>query len=242
MSPAVRRRALAVLLPALFLAGCPKKRDRGGDDDVVDQPVQDVDAALNLTSIDPSTVASGTPFDATLFGAGFAPGITVYLGAERATSVTFASERTLEIRGPAMAPGRYDVEVVLSTGERSRLVQGLRVDDSAADCREVTVYFDLDRDALRTDSVAVLQDNLACLRGATAPITIEGHADERGTTEYNIALGQRRADSVREWLVRQGVGGTRVNTVSYGEERPVDPGRDEGAWARNRRAVVRLGR
>ena len=69
-------------------------------------------------------------------------------------------------------------------------------------------------------------------------ITIEGHADERGTREYNLALGERRADAVRSFLTSAGVERRQIETVSYGEERPEDPGHDEGAWARNRRAIM----
>lgn len=242
MSPARLTGAL-LLLPALtLLAGCPKKRNKDADDDDGTDTVQSIDAALNLSSIDPSTVPAGKPFDATLYGSGFQPGATVFLGSDQASSVTFASARTLDLRGPALQAGRYDVEVVLPNGQRSRLVQGLRVDDLSTDCREVVVYFDLDQDSLRSDSVSVLNENLNCLRQASTTVTIEGHTDERGTTEYNLALGQRRAASVRDWLARNGLSTSRLRTVTFGEERPVDPSHDEGAWARNRRAVVLLGR
>jgi peptidoglycan-associated lipoprotein len=66
--------------------------------------------------------------------------------------------------------------------------------------------------------------------------SIEGHCDERGSEKYNLALGDRRANSTKEFLVGQGIAATRIETVSYGEERPFDPGHDEGAWAKNRRA------
>ena len=68
-------------------------------------------------------------------------------------------------------------------------------------------------------------------------ITIEGHCDERGTTEYNLALGERRANAAKDYLVRLGVDASRVSIISYGEERPVDPGHDESAWSKNRRAA-----
>jgi peptidoglycan-associated lipoprotein len=67
---------------------------------------------------------------------------------------------------------------------------------------------------------------------------IEGHADERGTREYNLALGERRANAIRSFLTAAGVSSTQIETVSYGEERPDDPGHSEAAWARNRRAVL----
>ena len=69
-------------------------------------------------------------------------------------------------------------------------------------------------------------------------VVIEGHCDERGTREYNLALGERRADAIRSYLTTAGVSPRQIETVSYGEERPEDPGNGEAAWARNRRAVL----
>ena len=69
-------------------------------------------------------------------------------------------------------------------------------------------------------------------------VTVEGHADERGTREYNLALGDRRANSVRNYLIANGVQPSRITTISYGKERPAVPGHDESAWAQNRRAVT----
>jgi peptidoglycan-associated lipoprotein len=69
-----------------------------------------------------------------------------------------------------------------------------------------------------------------------ATVTIEGHCDERGTDEYNIALGERRANSAKRYLVNLGVDSSRLETVSYGEEKPVDSGHNEAAWKKNRRA------
>jgi peptidoglycan-associated lipoprotein len=76
------------------------------------------------------------------------------------------------------------------------------------------------------------------LKSASIPVTIEGHADERGTREYNLALGERRATAVKDYLVAFGVNPSRVRTLSYGEERPAVPGSSEAAWAKNRRAVT----
>ncbi|MDE0179549.1 MAG: OmpA family protein, partial [Gammaproteobacteria bacterium] len=69
-------------------------------------------------------------------------------------------------------------------------------------------------------------------------VNIEGHCDERGTREYNLALGERRSEAVRRYLISAGVRSTQIETVSFGEERPVDPGHDESAWAKNRRAEM----
>ena len=99
-----------------------------------------------------------------------------------------------------------------------------------------TIYFDFDRSNIRPDQADELRRNADMLRSRPRlTIRIEGHCDERGTTDYNIALGQRRAAAARAFLVEQGISPERIVVVSYGEERPADPGHDEAAWARNRR-------
>jgi peptidoglycan-associated lipoprotein len=106
---------------------------------------------------------------------------------------------------------------------------------------EQMVFFDLDESTIRDDSKQLLDAKIPLLRqyGALAMV-IEGHADERGSTEYNLALGTRRAVAVQEYLVGFGLDGTRFRTFSYGEERPLAPGSDESAWSRNRRAEFRV--
>lgn len=100
-------------------------------------------------------------------------------------------------------------------------------------------YFAYDRSVLSPDDLASLEMHGTFLRdNPDRSVVIEGHADERGTREYNLALGERRADSVRSFLVSSGVSPRQIEIVSYGEERPEDPGHDEAAWARNRRAVL----
>ncbi|MBM4321329.1 MAG: OmpA family protein [Deltaproteobacteria bacterium] len=104
-----------------------------------------------------------------------------------------------------------------------------------AQCSLSTIYFDFDESVLTSSARATLDANAACLKQRGAPsLLIEGYCDERGTEEYNLALGERRARSAKDYLQRLGVG-AKIRTVSYGENRPVDPGHDEGAWSRNRR-------
>jgi peptidoglycan-associated lipoprotein len=99
-----------------------------------------------------------------------------------------------------------------------------------------TIYFDFDKYNLRDDARRQLDANADILRNSTdMNIVIEGHCDERGTDEYNLALGERRAQAAREYLVRLGIDAARINVISYGEERPVAPGHDEESWALNRR-------
>jgi len=98
------------------------------------------------------------------------------------------------------------------------------------------IYFDFDKSTL----TAAAQDNLLrkaqwLRENSDATVTIEGHCDERGTAEYNLALGDRRAESAKAFLVDLGIDPARLTTISYGEERPVDPRHTEEAWAKNRR-------
>ncbi len=101
-----------------------------------------------------------------------------------------------------------------------------------------TAYFDFDSFSLRADAREALKSNAQWLKdNPSAKVQIEGHCDERGTTEYNLALGEKRANAVREYLKRLGVSSGRLTVISYGEERPSDPGHDESAWSQNRRAT-----
>ncbi len=103
------------------------------------------------------------------------------------------------------------------------------------------VYFGYDRTDLTPEALQQLQLQAQWLNQyPNVSITIEGHADERGTREYNLALGDRRASSVRDYLVSLGVSGSRVKTISYGKERPEVTGSDPQSWAQNRRAVTHV--
>ena len=98
------------------------------------------------------------------------------------------------------------------------------------------VYFDFDRYDLRADSREILKANSAWLKAnPAAQVQIEGHCDERGTTEYNVALGSRRAESVKDYLVTLGTSADRLSTISYGEEVPVCREQSEECWQKNRR-------
>ena len=99
-----------------------------------------------------------------------------------------------------------------------------------------TVYFEFDQATLSDLSKDTLARNADWLRNnPNVRVQVEGNADERGTPEYNLALGERRAESVKSYLTSLGIDGNRLVTISYGEERPVDPGHNEDAWAKNRR-------
>lgn len=101
------------------------------------------------------------------------------------------------------------------------------------------VFFEYDRAALQEDARTTLQSNASSLKSGAGELVLEGHCDNRGTVEYNLALGDRRAHSVREYLVNLGIPGSRLQVISYGEERPFEEGDHEGAWSQNRRVHFR---
>ncbi|MBI4620918.1 MAG: peptidoglycan-associated lipoprotein Pal [Desulfobacterales bacterium] len=103
------------------------------------------------------------------------------------------------------------------------------------------IHFDFDKFSLTNQAREILAKKVSWLQGHTdLKIKIEGHCDERGSNEYNMALGERRSNSAMQYLVTAGVEAARVSTISYGEEKPLDPGHDEDAWAKNRRAHFKI--
>jgi peptidoglycan-associated lipoprotein len=99
------------------------------------------------------------------------------------------------------------------------------------------IHFDFDKYDIRPGDAEILKGNAALLmKYPTVKIQIEGHCDERGTIEYNLALGERRASSAKNYLLSLGLSASRISTISYGKEKPLDPGHNEEAWAKNRRA------
>ena len=99
------------------------------------------------------------------------------------------------------------------------------------------IHFEFDKSRLLPEAQDILRDKAQFLMAnPDALVIIEGHCDERGTNEYNMALGDRRASSAKSFLVDLGIAGQRLTTISYGEEKPLDPGHSEEAWAKNRRA------
>jgi peptidoglycan-associated lipoprotein len=122
--------------------------------------------------------------------------------------------------------------------------QGGAFDDSAAagpraSQKNRTVYFDFDRDEVKSEFQQIVTDHGKYLAAnPAARVRLEGHADERGSREYNIGLGERRAQAVRQGLLLNGAGANQLTTVSYGEERPAASGSDDESWALNRRVEI----
>ena len=116
-------------------------------------------------------------------------------------------------------------------------IAGRSLDDLNRDSPLKPLFFALDSADVSADGQRVLQDNAAIMKKYPAwQITIEGHCDERGTAEYNLALGERRALAAKNYLVSLGIPADKVKTVSYGKEFPFEPGHDDNAWSKNRRA------
>lgn len=132
-----------------------------------------------------------------------------------------ASGDTSSVSG-SIAPGSQE-DLVVNIGDR--------------------IFFDFDRSDLRPDAIETLNSQADWLKTYPSVRTkIEGHADERGTREYNLALGERRASSAKQYLESMGIGSGRMETISYGKERPAVLGSNEAAWAQNRRAVMAVTR
>ncbi|MGB3795613.1 MAG: peptidoglycan-associated lipoprotein Pal [Alteraurantiacibacter sp.] len=132
---------------------------------------------------------------------------------------------------PTPAPTASQMPMTNQPGSQSHFATAM----SGAD----TIFFDTDRYNIDTEDQAALRRQAEYLLQYTnARATVEGHADERGTRDYNLALGERRANSAKNYLVSLGVPESRLRTLSYGEERPLATGSNDSAWARNRRAVT----
>ncbi len=158
--------------------------------------------------------------------------IVIVIGAIALGSVGCASKQT----------GAADDAANQGTGTGSEfddgsLGQGSPVSTSTISDLE-TVYFDFDKSSIRSESAGVLRNNAGVIKENAdwGQLTIEGNTDERGSEEYNLALGERRAMAVKRYLVDLGVTESRLRTVSFGEAKPAVPGHDESAWRYNRRS------
>ena len=127
----------------------------------------------------------------------------------------------------------------ISTVEASIMEESSLDYETRAIFTNATVYFEFDKFNLNSKSLQTLKSAVAAMKdNSSIKITISGHADERGTREYNLALGQRRAESIRDYLAINGINANRVTVKSYGEERPLSNGSDETSYAKNRRAEI----
>ena len=228
---------ILALAPLLLASKCGKRVDE--EDKPPDHRINAPDVELQVASIDPNFGQAGASFAAEVFGNGFANGATVEIGGVDATARS-RDASTLAVTVPALSVGRYDVVVSNPDGHSASLRKGLTlvVSSNEGGCRSTTIQFGFDSSILDAATRAEIEAAAACLRDSTDFVRVEGHTDDRGTTEYNLALGQRRADAVARYLVGLGVAPSRVQAISYGEERPAGTGTGERIWAQNRRVEV----
>ena len=140
--------------------------------------------------------------------------------------------------GAGAGAGAGAVDPNAGYGANSGAVDGSMGDEAAL--RAITTfYFEYDSSDLKPEAMRALDVHAKDLKANGARVVLEGHTDERGTREYNMALGERRANAVQRYLVLQGVSPAQLELVSYGEERPVATGHDEQSWAQNRRVELR---
>ncbi len=235
-NPIWRTIVLPLLAGALLLAGCPKPKP---PPEPVPPP-PDEGPAVQIDALVPPKTTEGRAVTVTVEGFGFEEGQDVFLGGDpvRGLDVLSGTEFTFRATDD-LKVGDYDLRVVRADGEQA-LARGAFAVESGrtydGDCTLVTAYFDFDESSLTNDARRLLAANARCMESRGFPrVRLEGHADERGSTVYNLSLGQRRAESVRTYLLNVGVGTTELGTLSYGEERPADTGSSEAAWSKNRR-------
>lgn len=226
----------------LLLWGCPKGGGKnGGGPDGTGEGLNRPDVKLIVGGVDPSFADPRVELPVEVFGGGFEAGATVSFSGATARAVRFNDESSIAVTTPALEPGAYDVTVTNPDGVKATLRKGLTIRDAPLTrCEGATLPFDFDSASLSGPVRSQLEAIATCIRASGQHAIVEGHSDERGTTEYNLALGQRRADSVTRYLAGLGVNPSWLRPVSYGEERPAVDGRDEAAWAANRRAVLVL--
>ena len=170
----------------------------------------------------------------TLLGSGCAktPATTSGMSVPPPTNVTTAGPAT---RSVSPVSSRSDLTSQATTTPSSTARP--RVSDFAPNAEVRDIFFDFDKYALRPDAEKILDANAGWLKSrANVLLLIEGHCDERGTTEYNLALGERRAKTAMNYLVSRGVDARRISIVSYGEDRPQCQEHNEACWAKNRRS------
>jgi peptidoglycan-associated lipoprotein len=237
---------LLLFAPILFGSSC------GDNSGVTDQETEVVELSspenmFQVAAIDPAFGPEGTVFDVTVYGSGLSQSARVRFGENEAVRVQFTDTNTITATVPPLTAGNFDVTVINPDGNAQTLRNALNIEADFAEvaqevqCEDGTVYFGFNSDTMEPESASVLSSILDCLREATsATVRFEGHTDERGTTEYNLALGNRRVDSVRHQAISQGLSPSRSTATSYGEERPVAGGHDEQSWSRNRRVEIKV--
>lgn len=247
-APALRRAAprllcTLALAPLLMAATCnPHRKKGGGEDVVVVDDLPPPSQKLAVGGVDPATGPADRVFPVEVFGSGFERGATVSFSNADGSGARVTGDNSITVDAPALAAGVYDVIVKNPDGGKAVLRRGLTVKDAAdtSACTDFSVYFAVDSSVVEPAMRPQLEALAACARTGGATVRVEGNCDHTGTTEYNLALGQRRAEAITRYLQSLGVPAQKLRAVSYGEERPAATGSDAASQARNRRADIHV--
>jgi peptidoglycan-associated lipoprotein len=156
-------------------------------------------------------------------------------------SIAAAQEAERQAREEAERRAREEAERIARQREADSLAALGRNAEEVRNMLASMIHFDLDKSNIRSDDMGALDQKVAILQAnPDVRIRIGGHCDERGSDEYNLALGNRRAQSAKQYLVSHGIDASRIETQSWGEERPIVDGHDESAWSQNRRAEFEI--
>jgi peptidoglycan-associated lipoprotein len=220
--------ALALCVGSLALAGCPKRPEVG---------------QAGPGAVGPAA-ATGAPLPTAQAVPPVREAAVAQVPAVREAPVVQVVPREVTVTPPPASPPIEPVAPAPATAAPAPTVApsaAAPAEEAKPTARVTDVFFDFDRSGLRPDQQAAVQALVARLQQhRQATVTVEGYCDERGSSEYNLALGERRAKTVRDALLKAGIGAGRIAVVSYGEERPFISGKDESAWKWNRRAHVVL--
>ena len=163
--------------------------------------------------------------------------ITLMFAAALLAACSGSSKKDEEAAAAAAAAAEAARQAEAQAAAAAQAEQKARFD--AAQAAGSVFYFDFDSYTLKPEAVQALDAHIAYLSGNDQTVRLEGHTDERGTRDYNMALGERRANAVRDYMVVNGIQSYRIETVSYGEERPVAYGSGEANWSQNRRVELK---
>jgi len=158
--------------------------------------------------------------------------------AKKQVAVSGGVTPTTQEKAPAVKKAATDADKAYKDKEAARKARLREIEKAQkiSDFENQKIYFDFDRSELRAEAKAILKKKAELLRQYAAySVRIDGHCDERGTSAYNLALGERRANAAKKFLVALGVSDHLISTITYGEEKPADPGHNDEAWAKNRR-------
>lgn len=233
MNTTLRTLPLALLLLSALLAGCPKTKN-------ADLELAAAEKALADAAANRAKNCAGETYTAAeslLTEAKKLAKDGDYDGARAKAAEAERIAGQAKANSPADCDKKKDEDPNLNktSGQTTEAGRGANLGSL-----EQTIYFDYNDANIREDSKALLTQVAAAMaKDPGIKIEIEGHCDERGSTEYNLQLGERRARAVEKYLMTQGVKGGQISTISYGEERPADPESNERAWAKNRRAELK---